>query len=180
LLPPAPACVANGSRLHLLGTLASPIQAGGLDTTPTPAIDAPGSTIEIDPQIVLTPHQGAPAIAKAVSVTSWPLAAVTVVPAAVGGSLTPTVRSVPGDAYALALALPLPPTATPIGALFLDLSASVTLAAAVQGSTGATTLAFPIPNDAALRGGTFALQAANAYVATARVGLSNPAHLTLQ
>ena len=38
---------------------------------------------------------------------------------------------------------------------------------------------FRVPNDSALRGVTFALQAANGYSGGSRVGLTNPAHVTL-
>ena len=160
---------------------ASAVAAGSLTPSqplPVSAITAPGSSIALDPAVVLTSYQQAPPISGAGMVVTQRLASLDAPAASLGGMLAPTVRSGPGDAFALVLGLPTDSTLSPIGALFVDLSTAVLAGQGVQGAGGRTSFAFGVPNDPALRGVTLALQAANSYLGEARLGLTNPRLVT--
>ena len=181
---PAPAVSASGCTLSMRGRsqdiVAAGAGAGAYYTSPVPAISAPGSTVEIDPAIPLSSYLATPPITGAVGVVTAPLAALDAPNAALGGWLSPALRSSPADPFVLALGLPSDPTASPIGTLFLDLQLFAVLAIGVQNATGSMQWAFAVPNDPVLRGATFALEAANGYSSGARVGLTNPVLLTLE
>lgn len=182
LYGPAPGLRTNGGVVHVLGTSAHGVRTGfaqGAYTTPVPAIDAPGSTIEIDPAVVLASYLNAPPIQGAAAVLTHRLAALDALGGSLGGPLAVTLRSGPGDAYVFALGAPSDPLATPIGTLFLDLSAFAVIAQGIQGAGGSTTLTFTLPGDPALRGLSFAFQGANGYANDNRIVLTNPRIVTL-
>ena len=145
---------------------------------PTSAIVASSSAIEIDPAVVLIPFLGAPPIAFAAVVTHR-LARLDSPGASVGGTLSATLRSGAGDAYLLAFGLPGDPLGTPLGSVFLDVTAFVTVAIGTQAANGTTTFSFGIPNDPSLRGASFAWQGANGFLNQNRIGLTNPRIVTL-
>jgi hypothetical protein len=179
-LPPTAGLQAATCGVRLDG--ASSVAAGTTTPSlplPVPAILAPASAIAIDPAVVLTPHHNAPPISGASLVATQRFAALAAPPASLGGMLAPSLRSGPGDAYALVLGLPADSVLTSIGVLFVDLANAVVAGQGVQGASGVTTFAFAVPNDPALRGATFALQAANAYLGERRLGMTNPRMVTL-
>jgi hypothetical protein len=181
---PAAAVSATGSQLALAATapghtaLIGGICSGGFCS---PILGAPAcalidSAARYAPSVAFTTQYNNPpfALFGSSQATPTPLPALVAQGAQLGGMLSATLASAPGDPFLLAVAVPGDPLFHPAGTLFVDFGAWAVLVQTVQGAIGRTTVSVAVPNEAALRGEAFVVQAASISVANQTLFFTHP------
>lgn len=178
--PPREAIVATDAAIILAGDSNDGVQAGTLaGSLPLPGILANGGTLQIDPLVAIAGSQGGSPIAGSASVVARRIVSLIASGGTLGGPLNAEIVSPAGDPLALLLSLPIDPIDTSLGTVWFDPLLTITLVQSVQNAGEHFAFAVTFPNLPQLRGLAIVLQAANYYVATARLELSNPAVLVL-
>jgi hypothetical protein len=177
-LPSSPAISTQDARLTIAGDGRSSIAAGG-HAFPMSAIWLFGGELRIAPSVVLVPNGNAPPLNATGTVIPMPLAFLTAASAPPQGTVAFEVTSAPGDSVFLALGLPGPATTLPFGTTWIDFNTLLPLLVATQGASGRAGLQVPVPNLPELRGLLLTSQAANAYLASSTLGLTNPVFFSL-
>lgn len=174
----APAIAVDGATLWIAaGATGNTLSAGqSSEPAPVPAIAGSatnGGVLELDPNVALIPHAGAPPIAN-VTTTITPLPSLHASGARRGGTVDVDLVTPAGDALLLFVGLPGPPIplAALRGSVWLDPLTLVFVAAGTQGSTPFRVVV-PVPDDPRLLGARFGWQAV-AGNGTRGLRLSNP------
>lgn len=144
---------ALSSRIVIRGDSTSRISS--LYTNSRGAVDGHGSTLLLDPRVVVSP---APSSSIVTVTRRLPLLLGT--QALLGSHFGLEIRSQARDPYAIAAALPTAPyDLGPFGRSWLEPRSHVVLVYGSQGSTESTTFSTKVPNDASLRGLALVFQA---------------------
>lgn len=165
-----PAIAATRSNLIVRGGASAAVSGN------TMAIRLNASTLRIDPSVSLSPAIGAISGSGA-TVAAMP--SLTAASAPLGGTLTATLQSSPGNVVFSALALPSAPvTVVGIGTLWLDGPSLMNTLVAVQGTTGQLADPVPVPNNPVFAGVRLTRQFLDVS-ATGAFQLSNPVQLRI-
>ncbi len=169
--------VAGSSKIRILGDATSIYQPGAFNKfgASNPALQGQkGSTLEIDPRVVLKSTGTASKHTGFGQVRSRRIPILSTSGGALGGSVVVDLRSQPKDRFVVGVSLPgTPADLPPLGRTWFDASTLIPVAFGTQGATGQWRQVLPVANKPAFRGLPLVWQSVTA--SGSFVELTNPA-----